>query len=179
MRELFDPTHLAVFFQFDAEAGKLWWKKRDPQWFLNERSSKIWNTKYAGKEAFTSISSVGYKHGQLLGRHITAHRALWCLHHGRDTLKHIDHINGERTDNRLCNLREATNAQNGMNQKLSTKNTSGYKGVSWSSEKRKWLAQVIADGKHYNLGYYAQIEDAALAYAKGAKLHQGEFHRLR
>jgi hypothetical protein len=89
-----------------------------------------------------------------------------------------DHISGDGLDNRRRNLRHATDAQNGRNKRTGSHNTSGTKGVSWDKIRGKWEAQIVVNGQKKFLGYYANIDSAATAYAQAsAKLH-GEFGRL-
>lgn len=90
--------------------------------------------------------------------------------------KVVDHINGDILDNRRDNLRVCLNKQNVRNAKLATTNTSGYKGVSWSRQRRKWVA-TIYHTKSINLGGFDTKEKAALAYDRAAKLLFGKYAR--
>jgi hypothetical protein len=99
-------------------------------------------------------------------------------HHGRWPTNHIDPINGIRDDNRIENLREATNAQNGANQGKPSTNTSGYKGVHWDKCNKKWVAQIRVNRKATHLGYFTNIEDAAATYQAAARQYFGEFAHL-
>jgi hypothetical protein len=91
----------------------------------------------------------------------------------------VDHRNGDGLDNRRGNLRLASHAENQHNQKLSRiNNTSGYKGVTWSKERRKWRAQIGVDGKTHYLGYYNNKLDAARTYNAAAEKLFGPFARL-
>lgn len=72
----------------------------------------------------------------------------------------VDHINHDRTDNRIENLRLVNANENCKNQKASTRNKSGVVGVSWKSQKNKWHAQIMVDGKQIHLGFYDDINDA-------------------
>lgn len=89
----------------------------------------------------------------------------------------IDHINGYPWDNRIENLRLASRAQNNANAVLSTRNTSGFKGVSRKSGKQKWVASLQVDGSDVHIGCFDTAEEAAKAYAEAAKKHFGEFAR--
>lgn len=87
----------------------------------------------------------------------------------------VDHINGNGLDNRRCNLRPATQAQNRHNQRLARNNSSGRKGVRWHRQKHKWYAQIKVAGKHLHLGAFTDLDEAARAYDKAAIAHFGEF----
>jgi hypothetical protein len=87
----------------------------------------------------------------------------------------VDHINGNRQDNRRQNLRLATYKENGRNRRLSSANNSGYKGVIWHKGGQKWQAQVKVDGTLIYLGLFADPIDAALAYDAAAIEHFGPF----
>jgi hypothetical protein len=87
----------------------------------------------------------------------------------------VDHINHNRLDNRKENLRICTNAENNRNKKKTKSNTSGYKGVYWNTKTGKWIAQIMVDGKHYHLGCFDNIVDAATAYDQSAKKFHKEF----
>lgn len=118
----------------------------------------------------------GYVHICVLGRKCLAHRLAWLMAHGRWPSGQIDHINLNRSDNRIANLREATNAENGQNRTASKRNTSGFPGVSWCKSSRKWRAQIrVAGRSRIALGYFMRAEDAAAAYAK-AKSALHKFH---
>jgi len=87
----------------------------------------------------------------------------------------IDHINGNRSDNRLCNLREATHQQNCMNRSRALNNKSGYVGVSWHSKGNKWQAHISVAGKSIYLGLFENVEDAHNARIEAAKKAYGAF----
>lgn len=86
-----------------------------------------------------------------------------------------DHINRNPLDNRRCNLRPCTKSQNGANSKLSKRNTSGYRGVYWSKQKRKWHSSIKKDNKDNHIGFFMDKEEAALAWNEKAKELFGEF----
>jgi hypothetical protein len=75
----------------------------------------------------------------------------------------IDHINNDKLDNCLFNLRYVTYQENNFNAKLSKRNTSGVKGISWHKLKTKWIALIMIDGKLLHLGYFDNLEDAKIA----------------
>lgn len=92
--------------------------------------------------------------------------------------KVVDHINGDKLDNRMSNLREATRQENCWNSGPRNTNTSGYKGVSFRKDSGKWKAQINIDGKRVNLGHFDCKHDAARMFNFWAKDTQGEFARL-
>ena len=104
---------------------------------------------------------------------IFMHRAIMGFPVGLE----VDHKNGIGLDNTRKNLREATTAQNQHNQRLSSANKSGYKGVFWSTREKKWTSRIRLSGKLYHLGYFSEVTDAHAAYCEAsAKLHE-EFGR--
>jgi hypothetical protein len=92
----------------------------------------------------------------------------------------VDHINGDRLDNRRANLRFCTLAQNKQNSRPYRGGTSRYKGVSWKRTGKgtgKWLARIRVDGKDIHLGFHKEEEEAAKAYDTAAIRYYGEFAR--
>jgi len=89
----------------------------------------------------------------------------------------VDHINGNRCDNRRSNLRIATAAQNLRNVKRHADNQSGYKGVTWNTRQEMWLARICVDYKSIHLGYFHDPLDAALAYDEAARRYFDTFAR--
>lgn len=87
----------------------------------------------------------------------------------------VDHKNGNGLDCRRRNLRKATSQQNAYNRRVSTNNTSGYKGVYWHKGAKKWVAQINKQGKRVYIGSFSTAEAAANAYDKIATLYYGEF----
>jgi len=110
----------------------------------------------------------GYWYITIDHKRYVAHRLAWLYVYGSWPSNCIDHINRVRTDNRLCNLREATIQQNRQNLSLSVKNKSGVRGVSIDLVNNCWRASISVDKKAKNLGRFATIEAAAAAYATAA-----------
>jgi len=111
-------------------------------------------------------------------------RSTQCLHRvilqrilGRSLARNefVDHRDGDGLNNHRENLRVATHTENMRNQRKSSANTSGYKGVCWHKHVRKWTVQISVNGKYVYLGYFDDIEDAAAAYRQAADKHHGEF----
>ena len=125
-----------------------------------------------------SRDSKGYLHVNILGRFYRVHRLVYFMHYGVDPDCHIDHIDGDRTNNRPENLRPATDQQNAGNVlKMFRHNTSGYRGVSFNTRSQKWHAQIKVFGKQTYLGRFDTPEEAAAAYAEAAEKHFGQFAR--
>jgi hypothetical protein len=150
---------------YDPETGELRWKERGIQWFENakypEAQRKRWNTRYAGKEAFTNLN-LGYKVGDLLSNRIKAHRVIWLWMTGEWPF-YIDHIDRNRANNKWSNLRNTSAQMNSRNQKKRSTNSSGVNGVYWRKDISKWVASIPNGGKNKHLGVFDNIKDAALA----------------
>lgn len=105
-----------------------------------------------------------------------AHRLAWVYMNG-DIPKgsEIDHINNDKKDNRICNLRLATRSENQGNVKLRSSNTSGYKGVYFNKRNSMWTAQIMRKGKRFNLGSFSTPKEAHEAYVKASVELFGEY----
>ncbi len=99
------------------------------------------------------------------------HRLAWLYMHGVWPADQIDHINGDRSDNRIANLREATVAENLQNQRVRSTNKSGYPGVYWEPDRGKWRAQIRVKGRNIYLGLHADIVDAVAARTEAKARH--------
>lgn len=117
----------------------------------------------------------GYRKIRIDGRPYRAARLAWFYVHGRWPVNKIDHINTIRDDDRLCNLREATDNQSAQNQKRHRDSTHDLKGVYWSSRELKWWAKISVDGRCIRLGRFATAEEAHAAYCAAARQYHGEF----
>lgn len=126
----------------------------------------------AGTVAGSKVNN-GYIH-ICIDRHVLgAHRLAWLYVHGRWPSANIDHVNREKTDNRIANLREASNSENQQNTVITKRNKSGYKGVSWMARRSRWLAQIRLHGKVHYLGIFKLPEEAYAAYCAAAqRLHK-------
>jgi hypothetical protein len=131
----------------------------------------------AGREAGGISKDIGYRRIRLLKSGIfLTHHLVWLILKG-EWPKRLDHIDGDRLNNRIENLRECTQSQNLANTgKLST-NTSGIKGVNWHKASQRWLAQIKVRGKQRHLGVFKTKEEAGVVYAAAAKEAFGDFAR--
>lgn len=143
--------------------GELYWKDRVGK-------GKRFNGKQAGW-----YDDKGYKRICVKGRDTPAHRIIFFIHNGYWP-KYVDHINRNKGDNRIENLRECTNSQNLFNGS-STNNRSKYgRGVSWHKKKRKYIARVRFNYKTINVGHFDCPEEARKAAAHVRKEYYGDFN---
>lgn len=121
--------------------------------------------------------SHGYLRTRVLDESIANHRIAWFFITGRfprDGMD-IDHINGIKTDNRWCNLRQATRSQNNMNSGNPKNNTTGQKGVHPTRD--RWFARIKVKGKIIHLGVFKLFEEAVSARKAAELKYFGEFSR--
>ncbi len=97
---------------------------------------------------------------------------------GEESKKEIDHIDGDRSNDRWCNLREASSSENKMNMAIRSDNTSGVKGVGWNKRLSKWHVRVKVRGIQYHIGYFDDLVAAKEAREAAALRHHGEFAKL-
>ncbi|AYH33246.1 HNH endonuclease [Pectobacterium parmentieri] len=149
---------------YDTKTGVFKWKV--------DRSNKV----KAGSIAGTAGSN-GYCRIKINGRLYQAHRIAWVMIHGETPPKEIDHINGNKLDNRACNLRAATRAGNCQNTSIRKDNSSGARGVSWNKRNKRWRARCNFNNKEHLIGNFTSKEEAIEAYAAFARNTFGEFYR--
>ena len=118
-----------------------------------------------------------YLYVRYLGKAYAVHKVIYEMHHG-DTEGPVDHRNRNKLDNLITNLRKATKSQNEANTEKRATNTSGYKGVYWLKNARKWRAKIDCDKQQIHIGLFECKHAAAAAYnSKAAELF-GEFANL-
>lgn len=159
------PNYLRECMDYDPQAGVLTWKIRPPFHFSDgtkaaEHQAAIWNAKYAGKEAFLGIGNHGYRTSSVGGKRFTGHRVAWAIHYGEWPEGEIDHINGNRCDNRIANLRDVSRRENAKN--LATK-SGRVRGVYWYPPTSRWAVKIQSDGVQRHIGYFINKNDAIAA----------------
>lgn len=179
-----DAVRLREILNYCPETGVLTWKLRPAHMFSSRGSTPreavahSWNLKNAGKRAFIALNGNGYFQGVAFGKKYCAHRVIWAIQFGEWPHDEVDHINGDRGDNRLSNLRAATHAENTRNRDYSTKNRWGSQGVCYRKDKAKWTATIILNGKRSWLGYHDTVEQAHQAYCEAAMRLHGPFTKI-
>jgi hypothetical protein len=112
------------------------------------------------------------------GRLYKAHRLAWLYVHGVWPAEQLDHIDGDGANNRIANLRQATNSENNRNRKVRYDSASGCKGVNFHKGNRKWRAHIRLNGRQKHLGYFSSAEEAYAAYCLAAPEIHGQFARI-
>jgi HNH endonuclease/AP2 domain len=151
---------------FEYKNGSLYWKK-----VVHPNKQHLIGCEVG------SIHSTGYRHVTWMSKIWKVHRLIFVLHHGY-LPKEIDHINGDRADNRIENLRAVTRSENQCNRPALTSNTSGYPGVSWHKKSKAWVVRVMKNGKSYLVGYFKDIELAGLVAAEARAIHHGVYAKV-
>ena len=146
----FDFSFLEEYLEYNIDSGKFTWVK-SPARVVKAGSA-------AGR-----LRPDGYVNIQIKGRLYFAHRLAWLITHREWPEDQIDHINGNRADNRISNLRKVSRAQNGQNRKTNKNSATGITGVTWNKKRKTWIARIMVNKKAIHLGYFDSKEDAVLA----------------
>lgn len=168
---LHSPETLRQLLRYEPETGKLFWIARDSRWFKTDGWRDAWNTRWAKAEAFSSISNNGYRVGHVLSEKYQAHQVAWVIYYG-EWPNIIDHIDGDKLNNKIDNLRNVDAATNHRNRVISKVNISGAAGVGWVHKAGKWVARIRENGKTTTLGAFVDYEDAVAA-RKAAEIRLG------
>lgn len=153
--------------RYDPETGNLYWR------FSRGRFG---NSVKAGAKAGCLHRHSGYIVVRLNGKLLKAHRLAWLLTYGEWPKEHVDHVNCDKGDNRISNLRAADHTTNKWNRRKYKSNKSGFKGVS--RYRNKWQAAITANGTITSLGRFDTPEDAYAAYCEAAVRLHGDFARV-
>lgn len=167
---------LRALLDFNPETGIFHWKNRDRDMFSGSSAARVhlaWNARYSGKAALISVCSNGYLQGGLLGKKVLAHRVAVAITTGAWPVE-VDHINGDKTDNRLLNLRTANRSLNVRNLPMRANNTSGVVGVYFCKRINRWCSTIEHKGKRKYLGSYSS-KSGAITARRQAEVEWG-FH---
>lgn len=151
---------LRELFTYDPDTG-----------VLTRRITRAANAK-AG-DVVGSVDGKGYLHVNIDDKFIRVHRICFFMHYGW-LPQLLDHVNRDKQDNRIVNLRPATEKQNHGNISMNRRNKSGFRGVSQNSSSGKWHAQLKINGKQTYLGRFDTPEEAYECYRRAAIAHFGE-----
>lgn len=127
------------------------------------------NRAIIGREAGSLDRQSGYRQIILNGKKYYAHRLAWFLYYGSVPHGEIDHINHNRSDNRISNLRDVECIDNAQNRPLQKNNISGYHGVRFRADKDKWEARIKVKQKIHILGLFQTKEEAIVSRKKAEK----------
>lgn len=156
---MLDVDSLREQLHYCPETGVFTWKKS-------------FGSRKAGDVAGGTMTH-GYARIKVGQRSIYAHRLAWMYAYGSLPECEIDHVNGNKADNSLANLRLASRSENQRNRSSRT----GRKGVTWNSVMQKWVARCQVDGKRTHIGYFDDQHAALAAYRNTAKQLHGAFYR--
>lgn len=158
---------------YDPVSGAFLWRARPATGGMAG-----WNGRCAGKSA-CKLGADGYLRIRYYGKGHYAHRVAWLIANGEEPPPgfSVDHINGDRSDNRIANLRLATDSQQKANARRKVTNTSGFKGVS-PTKSGMWQARIVCNRRAHYLGTFSAPEAAHKAYSDAAHRLFGEFARV-
>ena len=162
------PTQerLCELIDYNPNTGEMTWKARDESSFVGGNkpaSMSRWNRIFAGKKVGGGALLSGYMRATVDGKHHFCHRLAWKISTGIDP-EVIDHLNGDKTDNRFCNLRSVDVKTNAKNRRKYKNNKSGISGVSYHARDKVWQARIsVGHGRDIHLGQYNDIESAIAA----------------
>lgn len=172
--------------RYCEDTGMLYWREGRPvSHFLSQKSYRSYLTRYAGKvcgcwneRSDSKKDGFGYYVMSVQGKSVKMHRMVFLLHKGH-LPEIVDHHDTNTRNCRIDNLRGAETKKNSYNQCRPSHNTTGFKGVSVCNN-RKWnyKANIMKDGRTYNIGYYDVLEEATQAYNIVAEVIFGEFCKL-
>jgi hypothetical protein len=139
-----------------------------------------WKVKKANRIKIGDVAGYkirGYLNVEINGKPYALHRLAFLYMTGEMPIDVVDHVNGDQSDNRWCNLRNATQKQNTINVKLSKRNTSGHRCIHFNKNMNKYAVRCVVNKVRTHLGYFADINEAISVYEDFAKKHHGEFYR--
>jgi hypothetical protein len=164
---MIEARSLREIVQYDPASGNLTWLPRAASDFEEggigaQAKAARWNKRYAHKPALHHIGNAGYRKGSIYSKSCFAHRVAWAwmMNEWPDE---IDHINGNRADNRWVNLRSVDHEANSKNSSRPSNNSSGAVGVSWHSVQKCWRAYIKVNQRSIHLGRFLTFDDALFA----------------
>lgn len=137
--------------------------------------NKVNKNSIIGEKAGT-ICKTGYTQISINYKKYYLHRLIWLYHYGKLPEKQIDHINRNKSDNRIENLRECSQSKNLMNTRISKRNKSGIKGLSWCDTHQRWRVCLSINKKVATIGYFKDKELAELVTLEAFNKYYGEYN---
>lgn len=160
MNELQRCEYLTSRIEFDPDTGEMIWKPKDE----SESGASAFNARFANKKA---VSKNGNGYLQICFRlsgkdhRQVSHRFAWFVSNGKLPDGFIDHINGNKHDNSIANLRDVTQSENMRNASLRSNNKSGIAGIHFAKARNKWVVQSVdSHGRHVHVGIFRELSDA-------------------
>lgn len=168
--------YLYECFVPDFDKGILIWRERPRHHFKTQGAQNTFNTRFSGKVAGRPHNS-GYMQVSVGCVIYLTHRLLYSMYRGSMLEKDefVDHVDTDKLNSSISNLRIVTRSQNGMNRGNQVNNTSGFAGISWSKERGKWEVHIKIDGRKINLGRFDNIEKARLTRVNAEIEYFGEY----
>lgn len=154
MREVISHSDLVRQLHYDRDIGRFTWRVTRKKAVAGERAG--------------SMRPHGYEMIGLSYRRYYSHRLAWFFVTGAWPVGQVDHVNGDRSDNRFSNLRLATHAENQRNRGRQRNNRSGVAGVHWANREQRWVAKIKINGKTQQIGVFTELP-AAIAARKSAE----------
>ena len=155
-------TNLEMFLSYDPKTGTF-------------RRNLTTGSRVRAGDIAKKLNDQGYVEIVILNTRLRGHRIAWAWMTGEWPKEDIDHINGDRSDNRFSNLRAVNRSQNLQNTGIKKRNKSGVPGVHFCNERMKWVAQIKINKKPTVLGRFYKFEDAVAARWNAQEIHYGEF----
>lgn len=161
---------LHEMLKYNSGTGKFIWRERAESFPASASAIRRFNSAYAGSQVYEEDHR-GYLRMVLLGKRCKSHRVAWAMHHGDWPADQIDHINGVRSDNRIENLRAASQVENSRNTRIPATNMSGVMGVHWDKVNWTWTASIGVKSRPVYLGTFKHFEDAVKARRDAEQQH--------
>jgi len=159
----FDALELRKLLRYEPETGLLYWLPRPVSMFPCKCAQHRWNVRFSGQRALTAKMANGYLKGTILSRQVLTHRAVWAFINGEWPHHQIDHIDGDRGNNRIENLRDIPEALNHRNIARKAKTTAPYNGVTQDKRTGRWVARIHYDGLSRHVGVFDTLDEAIRA----------------
>jgi hypothetical protein len=167
--------YLQECFEYNADTGEVFWKVRPLHHFKNSHAMNIWNSQQSNKKI--DCIKFGYIVVKINYVIYQLHRIIWKLNTGNEPKELIDHKDGNKLNNRIENLREASQSECKLNNVVRKNNQVGIKGLH--IVRGKYRTTISHNGKQYNLGCFDTIEEASKVHQEASLKYHGEFSNYR